>query len=129
MTIYLPLSPTLCLAMTDPALIEELFAGAKKVRDSYDEFEKKIQADLASSGGAALAKMMKEARDRVNEQIGPMEAGTPSAHEPQVVTRVNSLQMMNAGRWIVSSRADFSLPLKMVADDPRFRERRKLEAY
>jgi hypothetical protein len=115
--------------MTDPALIEELFAGAKKVRDSYDEFEKKIQADLASSGGAALAKMMKEARDRVNEQIGPMEAGTPSAHEPQVVTRVNSLQMMNAGRWIVSSRADFSLPLKMVADDPRFRERRKLEAY
>jgi hypothetical protein len=71
--------------------------------------------------------MMQESRDGVNQQIVPMEQGTPSAHEPQVVTRVNSLQMLNAGRWIVSSKPDFSLPLKMLADDPGFRERRKFE--
>ena len=74
-----------------------------------------------------LLKMMQEDRDRVNQQIVPMEVGTPSAHDPQVVTRVNSLQMLYAGRWIVSSKPDFSLPLKMLADDPGLRERRKLE--
>jgi hypothetical protein len=69
---------------------------------------------------------MKENRDRVSEQIEPMDAGTPSAHNPQVVTRVNSLQMLYASRWIVSSKPDFSLPLKMLADDPGLRDRRKL---
>ena len=125
-TIYVPLSPMLCLAMTDPALIEELFDGARKVRAGYAEFEGRIEADGFPARGVAVLKVMKEDRDRVNQQIGPMESGTPSAHEPQVVTRVNSLQMLYAGRWIVSSRPDFSLPLKMLADDPGLRARRKL---
>ena len=126
-TVYLPLSPTLCLAMTDPALIEELFEGARKVRGGCEAFEKRIEADGFPASGMGLLKVMQEGRDRVNQQIAPMEVGTPSAHEPQVVTRVNSLQMLYACRWIVSSKSDFSLPLKMLADDPAFRERRKLE--
>jgi hypothetical protein len=126
-TIYLPLSPTHCLAMTDPALIEELFEGARKVRTGCEEFEKRIEEVGYPARDVALLKVMKENRDRVNEQIGPMESGTPSAHDPQVVTRVNSLQMLYAGRWIVSSKPDFSLPLKMLADDPGLRARRKLE--
>jgi len=126
-TIYLPLSATLCLAMTDPALIEELFEGARKVRAGYHDFEKKIEADGFPAQGVAFLKELKENRDRVNQQIGPIESGTPSAHEPQVVIRVNSLQMLYAERWIVSSKPDFSLPLKMISDDPALRERRKLE--
>jgi hypothetical protein len=43
------------------------------------------------------------------------------------VMRVNSLQMLYAGRWIVSSKADFSLPRQMIADDPGLRSRQKLE--
>jgi hypothetical protein len=126
-TIYLPLSPTLCLAMTDPVLVEELFEDARKVRAGYEEFEKRISADGFPAGAAAFLKEMKENRDRVNQQVEPMEGGTPSAYYPQVVTRANSLQMLYAGRWIVSSKPDFSLPLKMLADDPGLRERRKLE--
>ncbi len=56
-----------------------------------------------------------------------MEMGTPSGPQSQVVTRVNSLQMLQAGRWVVSSKPDFSLLLRMLADDPSLRERRKLE--
>ncbi len=126
-TIYLPLCPTLCLAMTDTALIEELFEGARKVRAGCEAFEKRIETDGFPPSGIGFLKMMRESRDKVDRQIGPMEAGTPSAHEPQVVTRVNSLQMLYAGRWIISSKPDFSLPLKMLADNPGFRERRKLE--
>jgi len=126
-TIYLPLSPTLCLAMTDPTLIEELFEGARLVRTGYEEFEKRIEADGFPARGMAFLKAMKENRDRVNQQIGPMESGMPAAHEPQVVTRVNSLQMLYAGRWIVSSKRDFSLPLRMLADDPGLRARQQLK--
>jgi hypothetical protein len=113
--------------MTDSALIEELFAGARQVRGNCEVFEKRIAAEGFPATGVSVLKMMQESRDGVNQQIVPMEQGTPSAHEPQVVTRVNSLQMLNAGRWIVSSKPDFSLPLKMLADDPGFRERRKFE--
>lgn len=126
-TIYLSLSPTLCLAMTDPVLIEELFEGARKVRAGYEGFENRIAADGFPAGAAVFLNEMKENRDRVNQQVEPMEAGTPSAYHPQVVTRVNSLQMLYAGRWIVSSKPDFSLPVKMLADDPGLRARRKLE--
>ena len=107
-TIYLPLSPTLCLAMTDPALIERLFEGAQMVRGGYEEFEQRITADGFPARGVAILGQMKADRDRMNHLVEPMEAGTPSGHEPQVVTRVNSLQMLYAGRWIVSSKPDFS---------------------
>ena len=45
----------------------------------------------------------------------------------QIVMRVNSLQMLYGGRWIVSSKPDFSLPLKMIETDPGLRDRRKAE--
>jgi hypothetical protein len=108
-------------------LIDELFEGARKVRAGCEAFEKRIEADGYPARGLILLKMMQENRNRVTQQIAPMEMGTPSAPEPQVVIRVNSLQMLYAGRWVVSSKPDFSLPLKMLADDPSLRERRKLE--
>ncbi len=124
--IYLPLSPTLCLAMTDRALVRELFACARRARVGHHELERRMAADGFPAHGVAILEQMKLHRDRINLQLKPMEAGTPSAHEPQVVTRVNSLQMLYAARWIVSSMPDFSLPLKMLADDPHLRARRKL---
>ena len=113
--------------MTDPALIQELLEGARKVRGACEAFEKKIEAEGFPARGMGPLKIIQEAVVRFNRQIAPMEAGTPSAYEPQVVIRVNSLQMLYAGRWIVSSKPEFSLPLKMLADDPGLRERRKLE--
>lgn len=56
MTIYLPLSSTLCLAMTDPALIEKLFAGAGKLRAGYEEFEERIEADGFPAQGHGFSK-------------------------------------------------------------------------
>ena len=101
--------------------------SAQKVRAGYEEWKTKMAAVNPTARGAAFLEMLKENRDRVNQQIEPFEAGTSSAYHPQIVLRVNSLQMLYAGRWIASSKADFSLPLKMIADDPAFRERRKLE--
>lgn len=126
-TIYLPLSPTLCLAMTDPVLMEELLEGLRKVRAMYKEYQRKTPTQGSPEKWAAFLQDMKEKHDRVNEQVGPIEEGTPSAYHPQIVMRVNSLQMLYAGRWIVSSKPDYSLPLKMIENDPGLRDRRKLE--
>jgi hypothetical protein len=126
-TIYLPLAPTLCLAMTDPALIEELFEGARKVRTGYRDWEMKVAGQNLAPGWAAFAEAMKGNHDRVNQMIQSFEKGIPSAHDPLIVMRVNSLQMLYAGRWIVSSKPNFELPLKMIANDPTLRERRKVE--
>jgi hypothetical protein len=70
---------------------------------------------------------MKELHERLTRQIRSFKLGTPSDYHSQVVMRVNSLQMLYAGRWIVSSRPDFSLPLKMIENDPGLRDRRKAE--
>jgi hypothetical protein len=126
-TIYLPLSPTLCLAMTDRALIAKLFADARKVESGYRKGSKRIERQGLTEEAARFLEDWKGKRDKVREQIGPLKRGIPSAYHPQIVARVNSLQMLYAGRWIVSSKPDFTLPLKMIADNPGFRERRKLE--
>jgi hypothetical protein len=126
-TIYLPLSPTLCLAMTDPALIDELFAGARKVRTGFDELKRKTPTRGSPSDWVAFLEQMKKDQDRMDQHIRPFEEGSPSSYNAQIVMRVNSLQMLYAERWIVSSKPDFSLPIKMLADDPTLRERRKLE--
>ena len=126
-TIYLPLSSTLCLAMTDPALIAELFEGARKVRTRFNELEGKTPTRGSPREWAAFLQQMKEDRGRMNQHVYPLEEGLPSSYDPQIVMRANSLQMLYAERWIVSSKPDFSLPLKMIADDPALRERRKLE--
>jgi len=126
-TIYLPLSPTLCLAMSDPALIEELFEGARKERAGYEEWENRISGRHLQTEWAAFFEKMKENHNQVRQHMQSLEDGTPSSYHPQVVMRVNSLQMLYAGRWIVSSKPDFSLPLRMIADDPALRERRRVE--
>jgi len=126
-TIYLPLSPTLCLAMTDPVLVEELLEGARKVRTGYKKMQSKTPTRGTPEEWAAFLQEMKANHDRVNEQVRSFEDGTPSAYHPQIVMRVNSLQMLYAGRWIISSKPDFSLPLKMIENDPGLRDRRKAE--
>lgn len=126
-TIYLPLAPTLCLAMTDPAVIAELFAGARKIESSYKKARKKMPRRGLTEEAAAFLDEMTQNRDKVREQSASFKRGTPWAHDSRSVARANSLQMLYAGRWIVSSKPDFSLPLKMIADDPSLRRRRKLE--
>jgi hypothetical protein len=126
-TIYLPLAPTLCLAMTDPALVADLFAGARKVESQYKQDRRKLPRRHLSEQQDAYLQDRTQKRDRVREQVGSFKHGTPSGYDSRIVTRVNSLQMLYAGRWIVSSKPDFSLPLKMIAGDPALRRRRRLE--
>jgi hypothetical protein len=126
-SIYLPLCPTLCLGMTDPLVVSKLFEKGRGIDANYKNLEQKISRRGFTANGIAFLGQMKELRDRVNEQINPLKDGTPSTYNHEVITRVNSLQMLHATRWIISSQPDFSLPKRMIADSEKFRKGLKLE--
>ena len=48
-------------------------------------------------------------------------AGGPIGYDPQVVRRVNALQMTYASRFVISSKRDFSLPQEMIGQDEAYR--------
>jgi hypothetical protein len=126
-SVYLPLSSTLCLAMTDQRVIANLFSERRRLEKNFKKLKKAAsrQKDLSSEAIVAL-EMEEESNQQLKEHIDPLRLGTPCGYQREIVMRVNSLQMLYAGRWIVSSRPDFSLPLKMIADNPEFRERRRI---
>jgi Protein of unknown function (DUF4238) len=127
-TIYLSLSATLCLAMTDQRVIAGLFSEYRRSERNFKKIKKAAsrRRDMPQEAIAALEEQ-EESSLRLNEHVEPLRLGTPSKYQHEVVMRVNSLQMLYASRWIVSSRPDFSLPLKMIADNPEFRERRRID--
>jgi len=125
-TVYLPLCPTLCLAMTDPRVVSTILSRAREADAGFQELRKVRREGWTADDVHHFAEMEKF-RDRGMQRVDALEHGTPSPHDPSVVMRVNSLQMICAGRWIVSSINNFSLPQAMIADDPALRERRRLE--
>jgi hypothetical protein len=128
-TVYLPLSATLCLAMTDRRLMAKLFSDYRLVEKNYKKIKKiASRAALEPAASASLEEQGK-AMPQMRKMLEPLFQGTPSESKPEVVMRVNSLQMLYAGRWIVSSTPNFSLPLRMIAENPEFRERQKITVY
>jgi hypothetical protein len=127
-SIYLPLCPTLCLAMSDPLLVSSLFEGADTVARRYKEIVKAMSRHRLTPEMVTDFKESKKTRDDVIREVRPMQLGIPSPYNRQVTLRVNSLQMFHASRWIVSSQPDFSTPKMMIADSEEFRTRPKVRA-
>ncbi len=127
-SIYLPLAPTLCLAMTDPPLTSSLFEKASAVALRYKEIVKAMSRHQLTPELIADFKAAKKTRDDVTNEVRPMQLGIPSLYNRQVTLRANSLQMFFASRWIVSSQPDFSTPKMMIADNEEFRTRPKVRA-
>jgi len=127
-SIYLPLCPTLCLAMTDPLLVSSLFEGADAVARRYKEIVKAMSRRELTPEIVVDFKATKKTRDDAIREVRPMQLGIPSPYNRQVTLRANSLQMFHASRWIVSSQPDFSTPKMMIADSEEFRTRPKVRA-
>lgn len=128
-TIYLPLAPTLCLAMTDRRLVAKLLSDYRIVEKRYKKLKKIASRTVLDPAVAAALEEQEKENPRLKNMVETFSRGTPSAHRPEIVMRVNSLQMLYAGRWIVSSKSDFSLPLRMIAENAEFRERQKITVY
>lgn len=121
-SIYLPLCPTLCLAMTDSSAVADLVKKSKRINEGYIKIKRRASRRPSTAEGTEILLEMKRNRSRIMEQVLPLKRGTPTAYNPEFVIRVNSLQMSCAARWIISSQPDFSLPKQMIADNERFRK-------
>ena len=53
--------------------------------------------------------------------VHAFETGTPLPCEPDNVMRINSLQVKNAERFVMSKTNDFALAQRMIADNEKFR--------
>jgi hypothetical protein len=123
-SIYLPLCPTLCLGMVDPAVACQMKKAYNLARRMNDQLQKRLKKKSRRLGVDLFVEPMREAaegRHKLESETRPFFNGTPTAYDHEVVTRINSLQMLHATRWVMSSRNDFSLPKRMIAHDERFR--------
>jgi hypothetical protein len=121
-SIYLPLCPTLCLHMIDPSLVFELFENGDRIDGTYKRARTELARRRRSDEELTALKLLKENRDAVNRGLGPFRTGQPVPYDHRCTMRVNSLQVLYAARWIISSRPDFSLPKMMIDDDEKFRK-------
>jgi hypothetical protein len=125
-SIYLPLSSTLCLVMTDPALMAEL----NHKWELYSHRHRQLLAVLSRQNLTPEVvkhfKTSKSDRLAIDRLLLPFRDGTPSPYDRQVTRRANSLQMLYASRWIVSSKPDFALENLMIADNEDVRTRPRL---
>lgn len=92
--IYFPLSPRRVLAMWCPSHVPMFRAAAMR--------------DGPMSGA--------------NEILTAMESGDPLAYKPEHVLNLNSIQVRHAERFVFSSTDDFSLVIRMIADNERYRK-------
>jgi hypothetical protein len=120
--IYFPLCPTLCLCMVDQAAMDALFEGRQEAIRHYDEMHASRLVRRPTPEYFGILEEMRTTLDKILAMIEPFEKGTPTGYNPETVMRANSLQMIHATRWIVSSRPDLSLPKIMIADDENFRK-------
>lgn len=124
--IYLPLSPTLCLGLSDPSVINELRAQ----RDRGIREHKKIMKRAARIPENSKTTEQREAirtllddKRRMDSRLLPMLNGHPIPYNSNVVMHINSLQVAYASRWVVCSRNDFALTRRMIGDNNGFRSR------
>ncbi|HEY0701140.1 MAG TPA: DUF4238 domain-containing protein [Candidatus Acidoferrales bacterium] len=120
-SVYLPLCPTLCLVMLDSTVFAGLLRDEKRFRKKSRKTEKRMYRHAWTERGAAAIREMQESRETVFGLVNAIRTGTSCEYDDRVVTRANALQIMYATRWIVSSRPNFDLPKRMIANNEKFR--------
>lgn len=106
--IYLPLSPTLALALWCPSLQRRLLTLMEKM-DAKSMNLELCEADL-------------KAWVRAVESVEAIRKGVPLTYAPENAMYFNSLQVIHAERFIFSNRKEFALVHEMVEKDHSLRQ-------
>ncbi|MFA5597592.1 MAG: DUF4238 domain-containing protein [Pusillimonas sp.] len=107
--IYMPISPQYCLSLYCPSIAAEIKQMAKDV----ERIESLVNFDLFQNQKkqiSSLAKLLK-----AFEELETINC------DPENVTFLNHLQVRDSHRFLFSKDGDFSLPQKMISDDPKFK--------
>jgi len=102
--IYLPLSPTLCLGLLDRAVLmqvrERRDLAVKTSKKVIKRLDRLSRVTKAVEHARALENISSDRR-KMDAHILPMINGLPTPYDSQVVMRINSLQVIYAGRWVM----------------------------
>jgi len=106
--IYLPITPTLTLTFWDESVPEHLLAMVTAFRARFE-------------GNEAETSLRTRVRG-TEELIGAAQTGGRARCASEVVMFLNSLQVINASRFVMSSTRNFSLATRMLQEKPHLRQ-------
>jgi uncharacterized protein DUF4238 len=122
--IYLPLSPTLLLALWCQSHEEVFRKASREGRASFDEVRnllRRTQGFRAEVDEVVLREIERKFFGNLEAMLANIDAGIPTMCSPNEVMFLNSLQVHYADRYLLSSTGEFDLARKMIADNPRYR--------
>lgn len=121
--LYLPVAPDLAIGFWCPTLVTVMETALNQCETSL-----RNTAAAAMFGiGPELLKLremradLASRKERIRQELAHIGAGTPVQWDPSNLDYVNSLQVAQAERHILSHDGDFALVRRMIADNPAFR--------
>jgi hypothetical protein len=123
--IYLPISPTLTVAMWE---FSQLPMFEKHLADARHTREQLLELRLTGCE-AEIAGLMEKADQSIAQLetlTAAMKDNTRVTATPENVMFMNSLQVMYASRFVMSSEREFALAKRMCEDDPSYRSSLKM---
>jgi hypothetical protein len=122
--LYLPLAPDLAIGFWCPTLVEFLKSALGQCESSL-----RNTAAVGLLGVGPEADSLREMRreltaraGRIRGDLSAIHGGTPISYSSENMDYVNSLQVAQAERHIISADGDFSLVRRMISENPRFRQ-------
>lgn len=123
--IYMPLCPTLTLAMWCPTILNEIEANWREARQTLATIRERQQAGLVLDKAALddIAKV--EASMALSDSIvAAVSSGGAMESTPDNTDMLNALQVKFASRFVMSNKEDFAIAERMFADNDAYRSRR-----
>jgi hypothetical protein len=109
--IYLPLSPEFQLCLYCPTLVAGLRAG-------QDIFQSPALPD-------ELVQSIRFAKESAREMVACFDSGSPCQWQPENVDYCNSIQILQAERYVMSCVDAFDMVREMINEDPHVRHGRR----
>lgn len=121
--IYMPLTPSLTLALWCPTILREIEAKWREPRRLLAQLKDRAGNRLDPAAAEKVAEI--EAGMALSDRIvRAATSGGAAESTPDNTTMLNSLQVKFASRFVMSNRPDFSLAERMFGDNDAYRSRR-----
>lgn len=111
--IYFPLSPTLALSLMCPSYLDMMIDGIQRI-------------DQMLAGRLGDAGSLRAQRKEISVIVEALLTGTMTEVRPENVEHFNSLQVLEAERYVFSIRNDFSMVREMIQGDDSIRRGTRL---
>lgn len=106
--LYFPLSPTLALSLTCPTYLEMMIDGIERI-------------DRLLVGRLGDHRLLRAQRKEISDIVEALLAGSMTEVRPENVEHFNSLQVLEAERYVFSVKNDFSMVREMIQQDDSVR--------